>query len=43
VGLGTGLVSAVLTVAIIVCVAIMSRDHSRASRVPSLTINAQPE
>ena len=43
VGFGTGLVSAVLTVAIIVCVAIMARDHNRASRVPALAVNAQPE
>jgi uncharacterized membrane-anchored protein len=43
VGIGTGPVSAVLTVAIIVCVAIMARDHTRASRVPALAVNAPAE
>ncbi|WP_338031499.1 COG4705 family protein [Diaminobutyricibacter tongyongensis] len=43
VGIGTGLVSAVLTVAIIVCVGIMNRDHKRASRVPALAVNASVE
>ncbi len=43
VGIGTGLVSAVLTVAIIVCVAIMSRKHDRASRVPVLSVTVPAE